>query len=390
LHRYLSRYSSTTISIPIKKPGGLFSLIDDDDSRRSGFPWDQSKEIYSINTQLSSSSSLWSKIQETLKVMKVSKNLIIYLRYRNIFEGNSNNITDIIDPPINVNDATTIVGSKIITGFLKGIKDFKTFNDPSSDDYYNNLSIVRGTKTAFECATNAIFHHKDIRALQIIDNRNTNGTTTTMTTTTTMASNDSNSIPTSLDSDDKIDKHIIENGEIFVPKLSTIFEKNLADFYEDAISTIQKGQCKVKYELQDIKDVLVTNTSVIIGAKRGTPGVEKFVKTDGSYLEGNCSYATPMIPLSKETVDDILNYKFDNLKHHTIRCKVDIQCTEVFYVIDEVTGDIMQGSKEPKETIHELVLETCIDLSKRELNYEWSIIDIDNWLNGNEFINGKP
>jgi hypothetical protein len=49
----------------------------------------------------------------------------------------------------------------------------------------------------------------------------------------------------------------------------------------------------------------------------------------------------------------------------------------------------MQGSKEPKETIHELVLETCIDLSKRELNYEWSIIDIDNWLNGNEFINGK-
>ena len=152
LHRYLNRYLSTTISIPIKKAGGLFSLIDDDDSRRSGFPWDQSKEIYSIHTQLSSSSSssLWTKLQETLKLLKVSKDLIIYLRYRNIFEGNSNNITDIIDPPINVKDATTIVESKIITGFLKGIKDFKTFNDPSSDDYYNNLSIVRGSRIAFE------------------------------------------------------------------------------------------------------------------------------------------------------------------------------------------------------------------------------------------------
>ena len=46
----------------------------------------------------------------------------------------------------------------------------------------------------------------------------------------------------------------------------------------------------------------------------------------------------------------------------------------------------MQGSKDPKSTIHEIDLETVIDLSKRQLSYEWIITDIDNWLNGNEFM----
>jgi hypothetical protein len=310
--------------------------------------------------------------------MKVSKNLIIFLRYRPLFEGNNCDISDIIDPPVKINDVSTIIGSKVITGFLKGMKDFKTFSDPSNDDYYSNLSIVKGAKIAFQCTTNAIFHHKDIRALQIIENSSNNNND----------NNNNTSRPTSLDSDDKIDKHIIENGGLFVPKLSTIFEKNLANFYEDAISTIQKGQCKVKYELLEIKDVLITNTSVIIGAKRGAEGNEKLIKTEGSYFEGNCSYATPMLPISKQTVEDIINFKFENLKLHTIRCKVDVQCKEIFYVVDDVTGAILQGSKEPKQTIHELVLETCIDLSKNEVNFEWVITDIDNWLDGNEFIDG--
>ena len=195
---------------------------------------------------------------------------------------------------------------------------------------------------------------------------------------------DGKKVTTSLDSDDKIDKDMIEKGELFVPNLTAIFEKNLATFYEDAVVSIQKGHCKLGYQLISVEDVLITSVSTIIGAKRGAIGNDKLIKTKGNYLEGNCSYALPPLPLNVQTIDELLNQK--NYNYHTISCKVDVQCTEIFYVIDEVTGNILQGSKEPKSSIHELVLETCIDLSKKELKYEWIITDIDNWLSGNEFM----
>ena len=361
----------SSISINMSKKH-VFSLSEDKETI-VGFPWDQSKEVYIIENAYGKRNSFMDQLNHFYNIMKINKSLIIYLRYKSLFEGNTNDTSEILDSKLNINEVTTIMGSKLITGLLKGLQDFTTYTDPN-DNYFNNLSIVKGSKIAFECSTNAIFHHKDLRALQIINNNNNNNNTI----------NDDKKITTSLDSDDKIDKHMIEKGELFIPNLTSIFEKNLASFYEDAISTIQKSQCKLGYKLISIEDVLITNVSTIIGAKRGSIGNDKLMKTKGSYLEGNCSYALPAQPLNMETVDELLKHKTYNF--HTISCKVDVQCTEIFYVIDEVTGKILQGSKDPTRTIHEIVLETVIDLSKRQLSYEWIITDIDNWLNGNEFM----
>lgn len=373
-----------TISIPIPKKD-IFSLSEDKES--IGFPWDQSKSVYVIENAYGTRYGILDQLKHAFNLMKINQSLIIYLRYKSLFEGDTNDTSAVLDPKLSISEVTTIIGSKIVTGLLKGLQDFTTYNDPIYDNYYNNLSIVRGSKIAFECATNAIFHHKDLRALQIMNNKNKNNDDTNNNDNNNNSNNtnsDGKKITTSLDSDDKIDKDMIEKGELFVPNLTAIFEKNLATFYEDAVVSIQKGHCKLGYQLISIEDVLITSVSTIIGAKRGAIGNDKLIKTKGNYLEGNCSYALPPLPLNVQTIDELLNQK--NYNYHTISCKVDVQCTEIFYVIDEVTGNILQGSKEPKSSIHELVLETCIDLSKKELKYEWIITDIDNWLSGNEFM----
>ena len=150
-----------TISIPIPKKD-IFSLSEDKES--IGFPWDQSKSVYVIENAYGTRYGILDQLKHAFNLMKINQSLIIYLRYKSLFEGDTNDTSAVLDPKLSISEVTTIIGSKIVTGLLKGLQDFTTYNDPIYDNYYNNLSIVRGSKIAFECATNAIFHHKDLRA----------------------------------------------------------------------------------------------------------------------------------------------------------------------------------------------------------------------------------
>jgi hypothetical protein len=76
----------------------------------------------------------------------------------------------------------------------------------------------------------------------------------------------------------------------------------------------------------------------------------------------------------------------------TVRLVLSIPVTEIFNVKDELTGNLIQGSEQATDNTHEVVVETMInpaqDLTFEDL--EWTICDIDGWLERNEFWNYYP
>eukprot|EP01032_Pedospumella_encystans_P014535 gene14535-16685_t len=58
---------------------------------------------------------------------------------------------------------------------------------------------------------------------------------------------------------------------------------------------------------------------------------------------------------------------------------------ETFAVTNAVSGEVLQGSLTPQRVTHQLLLENYVDGKTRELAGSWTIVDIDNWLQGNEF-----
>ena len=69
---------------------------------------------------------------------------------------------------------------------------------------------------------------------------------------------------------------------------------------------------------------------------------------------------------------------------------VTVTCSEVFYIEDKASGAVVQGSKEVKEdVVHEMLLECCLQTTSRTFVSDWKVIDIDHWLQGNEFIKNR-
>jgi len=68
----------------------------------------------------------------------------------------------------------------------------------------------------------------------------------------------------------------------------------------------------------------------------------------------------------------------------TIRVRVELPCKETFYVTDNNTGLIVQGKCIPVHSRHSFVLEGS--LGEEEEFPTFKIVDIDNWLQGNNFI----
>ena len=71
----------------------------------------------------------------------------------------------------------------------------------------------------------------------------------------------------------------------------------------------------------------------------------------------------------------------------TIRLTVDLPCQETFFVTDKVTGLIVQGDCIPRDSTHCIVLEGTLGLGVQDRGFpEFTVVDIDNWLEGNKFI----
>jgi hypothetical protein len=72
-------------------------------------------------------------------------------------------------------------------------------------------------------------------------------------------------------------------------------------------------------------------------------------------------------------------------KYATVRLGVNIPVTETFYVRDEVTGAVIQGSTEPSRVVHNLLLESLLEAGTHGKFSDWEVCDLDGWVEGNEF-----
>ena len=72
-----------------------------------------------------------------------------------------------------------------------------------------------------------------------------------------------------------------------------------------------------------------------------------------------------------------------------VTCILYVCCAEVFYVEDPSSGAVVQGSRVPAVDVeHVLKLECCLRLPE-EFASDWRVVDIDDWLQGNEFIHAE-
>lgn len=86
----------------------------------------------------------------------------------------------------------------------------------------------------------------------------------------------------------------------------------------------------------------------------------------------------PEVQLAKQELKKMKNAA-------TIRVQVKLPCRETFFVTDNSTGLIVQGHCFPRKSQHNIVLEGAFCSDDDEFP-TFSIVDIDNWLEGNNFV----
>jgi hypothetical protein len=139
---------------------------------------------------------------------------------------------------------------------------------------------------------------------------------------------------------------------------------------------------RIHHKILKIHPVNVERFDSIFNANRAMPKeMSRMVRSDFMNVIGN---AEPRDALNITETEGLMDAVQECI---TARVTVSIGCTEVFYVEEESTGRVVQGSKEVCEgVLHELTLECCMHTSKRRFITDWQVVDIDNWLGGNEFL----
>jgi hypothetical protein len=166
-------------------------------------------------------------------------------------------------------------------------------------------------------------------------------------------------------------------------KMNAVFDEKLHEFFQTSIETFlakNGSTSKLNYSLEDVQHVEISNKEVIFGASRGMAIGDKILRKKILY-----GLFSAFIPSPEE--------KGLQLNHNivTIRYSLDVVCKELFNVTNLVTGEITQGDTEPVTRTHRVLLENSITFSRldssyqSELNDDWSIVDIDYWLEGNPF-----
>ena len=165
------------------------------------------------------------------------------------------------------------------------------------------------------------------------------------------------------------------------------FEASLARFYREALARSRAAGYRVHHRVERISPVEITFHDTIFNANRALASeMSRMVRHDFLSVIGN---AEPADPADAGDPDNPLLESLQNCI--TGRVGLSVTCNEVFFVEEEASGRLLQGSRELQQGIHhEIVLECCLHATKKQFLAEWQVVDIDNWLNGNHFLSTRP
>ena len=250
---------------------------------------------------------------------------------------------------------------------------------PSSS--YMEIDFLLGCQQAFRAATASIFQHEKLKS-------------TTVLPGTEGSSRDPNC---SSSGSPDITTTSSSPVDVFVPDLTKVLEENLAHFYDSAIQTNNKSKFQIQYQIGAVGTPIIESYDVIFGGRRGsdftglkrhntlgligTIGTEKKMSNTENYDYFAMHEQNSLFKSKPKDVQNLLEMR----KFATVRLGVNIPMTETFCVKDELTGTVIQGSTEPTKVVHHLLFESVLNANDNGRFGDWSVVDVDGWLQNNEF-----
>jgi len=266
---------------------------------------------------------------------------------------------------------------------------------------YWSHEFMEGSELAFKTISKTIFSHFP---------RGGKASTATTDDTLEIASATPNL------SEENQQKGQYDSNQIDESQLNHILDTRLANFYRDAISITRQRDYEVVHELHEIIGSRITTCELIIGGSRNHDlrGLEAHpwpfsffspievikapIDFDGNFVrrmnkeddtiddDSSNGKNTDRNGISKEELAE-LHVKAKELQRlATVRIGVAIDCKELFSVTDKSSGEIVQGSSQIEDTVHEVTLEAVYQL-KNHILEDWIVCDIDGWMEGNRFWN---
>ncbi|CAB1105304.1 unnamed protein product [Ectocarpus sp. CCAP 1310/34] len=175
----------------------------------------------------------------------------------------------------------------------------------------------------------------------------------------------------------------IPEGALVDPR--DVMHKDLADFYVQAAVAAKVSRSTPFYRLHGLRSCEISNVNVLWGAQRGDlPEEGETIEIWGSkYVLKSVLEDIKAISRYRVSKDrDVLDKPLSSIRKTTVQVDVDIGCTETFFVSDDRTEEIVQGSKAFAVRKHRLRLESSPFLKR---DFQWSVVDLDDWMKGNTF-----
>ncbi|CAM9614965.1 unnamed protein product [Pylaiella littoralis] len=176
----------------------------------------------------------------------------------------------------------------------------------------------------------------------------------------------------------------IPEGTVVDPR--DVMHKGLADFYLQAAVATKVSRCTPFYRLHGFRKCKISNINVLWGAQRGDlPKEGETIEFWGSkyvwesVLEDLEALTRHLLLKDSSMLE---KHNFSSIRKTTIQVDVDIDCSETFFVSDDNTEEVVQGSKTVGFSKHRLRLEGS-PFFKRD--FRWAVVDLDNWMKGNTF-----
>lgn len=198
----------------------------------------------------------------------------------------------------------------------------------------------------------------------------------------------------------------IVTSELLNPNLAIFFKENIEVFAKNEFNS----ELLVKHHILDIEKCEIVDRDVIYGSCRDLKEERERQAKDESNEFKDVAFEIPSVMsrwlckllTSFVGITWILDEKSiaSDLAICTVRCHVDLSVKELFEVANKTSGEITQGLSSPCLRKHRIILESKVNLVPpwRWESYpvpsengvgDWTIVDIDFWLDRNEFWKEK-
>jgi hypothetical protein len=174
----------------------------------------------------------------------------------------------------------------------------------------------------------------------------------------------------------------------------------LVEVYEHVSARFRASKREVKYELENIETIDINDFKLVLGPPRETPfpagatihdrwGVIVIACTPPSVEEevGGEGFQ-PLGEWGQSIYHKIRPQVTPNF-HYIFSMAVTFRCHELFVIKNEETQEVVQGEDALVERDHKVRFEIQFD-SHAKLAKDWRIIDVDDWLEGNEYLAQVP